>query len=502
MPTLYERNPSLWVSNTAEYSAPPLTSNDLRVDVAVIGAGITGLLTAYRLGREGALVAVLDKGRVAASTTGYTTAKITSLHGLVYQDLVAHFGDEKARIYAEANQSAVVAFGDLISEAAIDCDFRWASAYTYTESGGFRTAIEKEVGVCTELGLPATFVETTELPFPIKGAIRVDEQAMFHPRKFCLALADYLIKDGHHVFEMTRVLDVEEESPCVVHTDQGILRAESVVIATQTPFLGRGDFHSKTRPSRSYIVAFDVEDPIKGMYLNVESPTRSLRPHVEDGHSFLLVGGEGHAVGAHPDTRRRYAALESWAGQRFPGAQVQYRWSAQDYLPADHVPFIGPLDTSAHHIYVVTGFRKWGMTHGMVAANIITDLIAGRRNDWLSLYDSRRSVPAEPLAGSSAAGAEQERQLGEQDAAGSSVRSPEEVAPGNAAVLDLDGKKVAVYVDEAGDTHKLSAICTHLGCEVRWNTAESTWDCPCHGSRFTYDGSLIQGPAVDDLSPA
>src|SRR5687767_5674418 len=231
MATFYERNPSLWIATTDEYSAPPLTAGDVMVDVAVIGGGITGLLVARSLAAEGARVAVIEAARIASVTTGYTTAKITSLHGLIYAELITKHGEEKARMYAEANQTAVERFASLVEEADIDCDFRRMAAYTYTESADLRGSVEAEVEACQSLGLAATFQQSSSLPFPIEAAIMLEGQGLFHPRKFCLAVADFLLKDGHAIYEMTRALDVEEGTPCVVTTNRGSLRADNVVIA-------------------------------------------------------------------------------------------------------------------------------------------------------------------------------------------------------------------------------------------------------------------------------
>jgi Rieske Fe-S protein len=202
-------------------------------------------------------------------------------------------------------------------------------------------------------------------------------------------------------------------------------------------------------------------------------------------------------VGKEPDTRRRYEALEGWARERFSVHSIDCRWSAQDFLPADDVPFIGPIDTESRYVYVATGFRKWGMTTGMVSAVVISDLLAGRDNDWLGMFDARRAVTTASMAD----GLETARQLKAEEAS-MAPATPNELAPGEAAVIDAGGKEVAAYRDDGGTLHQVSAECTHLGCTVAWNTAERTWDCPCHGSRFAFDGSVINGPAIDPLDPA
>jgi glycine/D-amino acid oxidase-like deaminating enzyme/nitrite reductase/ring-hydroxylating ferredoxin subunit len=499
MATYYERNPSLWVATTGEYSASPYPGGELSVDVAVLGGGITGLLTAYSLAQEGARVAVIEARRIAGAATGYTTAKVTVLHGLTYASLIEGRGEEDARRYAEANQAAVRRITSLVRNANIDCDFRPMPAYTFTERPELVADIEAEVAACNRLGLPATYETDCDLPFAIQAAVKLDGQALFHPRKFCLALAGFLARDGHHVFETTRALDVQEGSPCDVTTDRGHIRAANVVVATQLPFLARGQFHAKTKPSRSYALAVSAGRVPDGMYLNVEAPTRSIRPHPTPEKTYLLVGGEGHAVGEDRDTTRRYAALEAWAAERFDLQSVDYRWSAQDYMPVDHAPFIGPIDTDSHRLYVATGFLKWGMTHAMVAATIITDLIAGRRNDWLPAFDARRGVDTESPVQTARANLEAARQLAGDKLPNTFAPGVETLAPGEAGIVEVNGESVAAYRDEAGTLHQVKAACTHMGCDVRWNTAETTWDCPCHGSRFTYEGAVIQGPALEDL---
>jgi nitrite reductase/ring-hydroxylating ferredoxin subunit len=298
---------------------------------------------------------------------------------------------------------------------------------------------------------------------------------------------------------MTRATDVEEGSPCVVTTDRGHIRAGNVVVATQLPFMGRGKFFAKTKPSRSYAMAVTAGRIPQGMYLNVEAPSRSIRPHPTPEKTYVLIGGEGHAVGEDRDTTRRYAALESWARDRFEVESIDYRWSAQDYMPVDQVPYIGPIDTGSERLFVATGFLKWGMTHAMVAATIISDLVAGRRNDWLPVFDARRGVATEAPIATARANLEVARQLAGDKLANAFAPSVESLDPGEAGIVKVDGEKAAAYRDEAGTLHQVKAACTHMGCDVRWNTAETTWDCPCHGSRFSYDGAVIQGPAVKDL---
>jgi glycine/D-amino acid oxidase-like deaminating enzyme/nitrite reductase/ring-hydroxylating ferredoxin subunit len=493
------QNPSLWVATTPVTDFPSL-SGEVEVDVAVIGAGITGLSVATLLKRSGVRVAVIEAGHVASGATGYTTAKVTSLHGLTYRHLLNAAGEAQTRQYADANQAAVAQVARVVDELAIDCDFRRAEAVTYTEDPTRVGDIEAEVTAAQQVGLPAGFTQSTDLPYPIAGAIRLPDQAMFHPRKYCLALAAAIPGGGSYLFEQTRAIDVTSGPPCEVVTERGRVRAAHVVLATQIPFLDRGGFFARTHPSRSYALAGRVEGSVpEGMYLSVDTPTRSVRPHHADGETFVIIGGEGHKVGQDTDTRHRHEALEGWARDRFHLHSIDYRWSAQDYMPVDDVPYIGRLTPNDERIFVATGFKKWGMTTGTIAGMILAELIMGRPSPWAEVFDStrmdvRRSAQQFITENLNVA----KRFVGDRV---DLVTAPEvsALARGHGGVVEVNGEKVAAFRDDDGALHAVSPHCSHMGCVVTWNTAERTWDCPCHGSRYDIAGRAIQGPTVKDL---
>jgi glycine/D-amino acid oxidase-like deaminating enzyme/nitrite reductase/ring-hydroxylating ferredoxin subunit len=490
---------SLWIGTTPGTGYGPLRE-PRSVDVAVIGAGIAGLTTALLLVREGARVAVVEARRLAMGTTGYTTAKVTSLHGLTYQKLLSSLGEEPARQYAEANQAALERVAGLVDELGIDCDFRRMAAFTYAEQEKGVSKIEQEVEAARKLGLPAAYVEETPLPFPVRAAVRFDGQALFHPRKYCLALAAALAGQECPIFEQTRALDVTEDpGGCRVETDRGAIAADHVVVATHLPFVNRGLFFAKTHPERSYALATRIRGaPPEGMFLS-DDPTRSIRPHPLGDETFLIIGGEGHKVGQDQDTRQRYAALEAWAKERFDVASVDYRWSAQDYMPVDTVPYIGKMTPGSERLWVATGFRKWGMTNGTAAGMLLSELIQGRSPAWAPVFDATRvraKASAKELV------SENVDALGHlvgDRLATAFVPPLAELERDEGRVVEADGEKVAAYRDEQGAIFAVSPTCTHMGCVVSWNTAEKSWDCPCHGSRFDPRGRVIQGPAVEDL---
>ena len=495
------RHESVWIATTDEPGFAPL-DQPTEVDVAVLGAGIAGLTTAVMLKNAGLRVVVLEADGVCRATTGHTTAKVSAQHGLTYDTLRSKFGEDGARAYAEANLAAVDLVEELIREHRIECDWERRPAYAYTEQDSQVSQIEKEVEAARQAGLPASYTEETDLPWPVKAAVRFDDQAQFHPRRYCLALARLIDGDGSAVFERTRALDVEDGSPCVVKTNRHDVRAAFVVLATHLPFLDRGAFFAKCHPEREYVVAASLEQPVPtGMYISVEQPTRSVRQHPFDGGELLILSGDSHKTGQDDDTEGHYAALEEFARERFAVRSVEYRWSTQDHMPVDQVPYIGRLRRGSDRLYVATGFKKWGMTSGTIAGVLISDQILGRENPWSDLFDPNR---VKPLASAREFVKENvnvaRRFVADRVTKRGSV-SPEELAAGEGQVVSSRGRQIAVSREGDGQIHAVSARCTHMGCIVNWNPAERTWDCPCHGSRFAQDGQVIEGPAVDPLEP-
>jgi glycine/D-amino acid oxidase-like deaminating enzyme/nitrite reductase/ring-hydroxylating ferredoxin subunit len=492
---------SFWIGTAPDTDYPAL-AGEVSVDVAVVGAGITGITAAILLKRAGKTVALLDSKRIVRGATGYTTAKVTAGHGVIYSQLRKTFGEDGARTYAESNQAAIERVDDLAREHGIECDFERKANYVVAEKPEESEQVEGEADAMKELGMPAEFVTETPLPYRVAGAVRLDGQAQFHPRKYLLGLAAALPGDGSHVFENTRAHFVNRRDPCVVETESGNVRARDVILATHLPFMDRGLFFAKAHPHRSYALAAPIEaaKAPDGMFINAGTPTRSMRTLRDGDRVYLSVGGEGHKPGEDVDERERYDTLEGFLREHWPDAgEVEYRWSTQDYLPVDRVPYVGRLSRRSEHVFVATGFQKWGMTNGTVAAHILADTILGRENAWASLYDSKRinaKASAPKFVKENAATGfrffAQRLRRGEK-------RSPEELTPGEGAILSVGGLKRAVYKDEGGVTHVLSPVCRHLWCYVEWNEAERSWDCPCHGSRYTGEGRVIQGPSVQDL---
>ncbi len=498
--TVARRRTSLWLAAPEEESAFPRLDRPLSVDAAVLGGGIVGLSTALFLKRAGMTVAVIEASRVGTGVTGHTTAKLSSLHGLSYARIASSFGDEGARAYGEANQAGIEQVAAWVEEEGIDCDFRRKPNYTYATSRERVVDIEREVDAAQRAGLPASYTEETDLPYPIAGAIRFESQAEFHPHRFVSALAQLVAGEGSHVFENTRATGVSEGRPCRIETTGPALTAGHVVVATHFPFLDRGLYFARIHPERSYALGVRVRDPApQGMYISADQPTRSIRSHPADEGEILIVGGEGHKTGQGGDTLERYRSLERFAREHWDVESVEYQWASQDNDSIDHMPYIGRFAPHSRRLYTATGFRKWGLAQGVAAGMILEDLILDRENPWASLYDPNRMKPlaaAHDLVKENANVAL--RFVGDR-LTKRGGRDATELEPGEGDIARLDGEKVAAFRDDDGKLHAVSPVCTHLGCQLSWNSGDRSWDCPCHGSRFSPDGEILHGPAVRPL---
>jgi glycine/D-amino acid oxidase-like deaminating enzyme len=457
---------SYWVKSASrDESRPPLT-DDLDCDVVVIGGGIAGVTAALTLTREGARVVLLEARRVGTGATGYTTAKLSSLHGLTYTKLASSYDDETARSYGEANEAGLEQVASLVDQLGIDCDFRRKPNFTYTESQGGRSKVMEEAGTAKRLGLPASFVaEVEELPFTVAGAVRFADQAEFHPLKYLNALANAADDAGCLIYEGSRVVSVGQGSPTRVRTETGqTVTAGHAIVATHVPFLDRGLYFARAHPERSYVLLARLRSEVpQGMYLSDERPAHSLRSVPTEDGELLMVGGESHKAG-QSDAAERFNALERWALERFDVASIEHRWATQDWMPADNLPLIGRLWPFSSRVLTATGFRKWGLAMGTAAAGILADQVLGRENSWSGTFTPMR---LHPLAG-----------------------GPEFVK---------ENANVGLHFVLDRVTKRGNPRCTHLGCLLDFNQAEGTWDCPCHGSRFSADGEVIEGPAVRPL---
>ena len=486
---------------TAKATAFAELSGDKSCDIAVIGAGLTGITTAVLLAKTGADVAVVEADRVGSGTTGNTTAKITIQHGLKYHTLA----DDKALAYAAANCAGLHRIASFIDEYGINCDFTRVSSYVYTRKDDEIKNIEKEMASCEKLGLNCKLTTRAELPFRIKAAIVIDGMAQFHPLKYVYALADIFVRNGGRIYEHSKVLELERKNTYVINTEKGRLTAKMVVVATNYPMIDfPGLFFLKLHQERSYIIAANSGSvDIAGMYINAEKPVNSIRMQHEKDRDWLLLGGYGHKTGREDDDKSGYSSLEDFLHDDFIKADQTpaYRWSAQDCMTLDGLPYVGAVSSNDPDVYVATGYEKWGMTNSAAAAMMITDSITGS-----SMIDKKIRDHFSPMRMTPAASAKNFFIQGAEAISaytagniGIPLGDYDEVPPGKGAVLRIGGKAQAVYRDEDGTVHAYDAHCTHMGCPLEYNEAENSFDCTCHGSRFAMDGTVLEGPAKAPL---
>ena len=490
---------SAWIATHKGRGFPSLKS-DLAVDVAIVGGGITGLTAATLLHRAGLSVAVIEAGRVAEGVSGFTTAHLTEALDRSYEDLIKDFGEDGARLAAESGRAALLQIAAFVREEGIDCDFTRLPAFQYTEDPKLLPGFEAERTAASSLGVKLSLTRKVPLPFTVAGALRFNNQAQFHPRRYLLPLALAIRGGGGHVFEQTRVVDIEDGAPCRVATETATVTARDVIVATHAPF-NSVLLQTKVAAYRSYVLALRLKsgaEPPPGLFWDTEDPYHYIRSQTTDEGVLLLVGGEDHKTGQEKDTVGRFEALLDFASTRFKVASVSYRWSGQVIEPVDGLPSIGK-DLASEHVYVATGYSGTGMTLGTLAGMLNSDLILGRKNPYQDLFDPNRFKAKASIVDFVKENVDFPVHLVTDRLRGAAAASLAEVAKGEGKIVDIAGEKTAVFRDEHGRLHAVSPVCTHLGCLVGFNNAEKTWDCPCHGSRFDKDGKVLDGPALHPL---
>jgi glycine/D-amino acid oxidase-like deaminating enzyme/nitrite reductase/ring-hydroxylating ferredoxin subunit len=489
-------NESLWLQGT-ERGKYPAAEGEVLCEVAVVGGGITGLTTALLLKHLGVRVALIEAGTIGAGVSGNNTAKVTALQATTYSTIRNRHGDDAAADYASASAAGVEKVAELAATEEIDCDLQRRPAYTYAIDESEVAAVRKEAEAAAAAGLPVVLDDGGGLgvPFPVHGAVRLDNQVLLHPGKYTQGLAAALDGDGCLIFENSRVLHVDSGKQYRLRTSTGTVVAQQVVIATHYPILDRGLFFARLEPTRAYCVAARLRtgSPPHGLGISAGNPSWSLG----SAGDLLVLCGQSHPTGRR-DIGRPYQRLADFAHRHWDIEQITHRWSAQDPSSYDRLPMIGSYLPGSTGLHVATGFMKWGLSTGTFAAMILADLIAGKENPWAHRFSPHRlSVRSAPTL------ARMNLKVAA-DLVGDRLRpadagTPQDVAPGQARVVRDGRGKTGVYRDMDGTLHAVSLRCTHLGCLLRFNDAEHSWDCPCHGSRFDVDGTVLEGPASRSL---
>lgn len=475
----------------------------ITADVCIVGGGITGVSTAYELVKSGLKVVVLEKDTIAQNASGNTTAKITSSHGLFYSYLLDSFSLDFARKYFYANQTAIDNIEKIVCTENIDCDFERKDSYIFTSEQNDIPLIEDEVSTVNLIGFPAEFVTNPPLPIPsVLGAIKFSNQAQFHPRKYIAGLCNYILNNSGKIFENSKVVDIKRsQGDYVISTSKGSVSAKYLVLATHYPIVKiPGFYFLKMYQEASYLIGIETKSPsLEGMFLSTTSPSLSLRTVKDPNRQLVLIGGSEHKVGVKTDFSNAFSELEKFAKQIYPDANVLYHFGTQDCISLDKIPYIGILSNMMPNAYVATGFKKWGVTASNIAANIIKDKILGQKNKFEDVFSSTRFSPIKNRAefGNMLKETTFSLALNRFNLPKSTI---DDVSCDEGKIVKVGLKKVGVYKDTNGKTFCVKPYCTHLGCELSWNSLEKTWDCPCHGSRFLYTGEPLYDPAIKSLN--
>ncbi|MER8388853.1 FAD-dependent oxidoreductase [Mesorhizobium sp. M0166] len=478
---------SCWVAAARSTNYPQLEGS-IRADAVVVGAGIVGLTTALRLCEAGQSVIVIEGLRIGGQVTGRSTAKITTQHALIYRHLIDSVGRDLAQTYADANSAGARQIRDWVDNCAIVCDFESKDAYTYTCDDGRRAKVAAEAEAARQVGLEAEVLERAPLPFETAAALRFPDQAQFNPAMYLVGLAEAVTARGGRIFENSRATSIDEASRWRVVTDGGAVDAGHVVVATNMTVKSPVGMANRTQPRCHTVMAFRIDDPlpVDGMFIGIDDPTHSIRTGRDAEGPLLVTLGPKFNTGWDGDVAKRFVELEKWARKNLPVGDVAWRWCNEDHDTADRIPYAGEPDPAkAAGFHIATGFNAWGITNGTAAGTMIADLICGRPSPWQKLYDPARPYPED---------------FHKNGRSQSIVSSTHDIAPGMGGVIVRGDEKIAAWRDTEGALQAVSATCTHKGCTVTWNNADHTWDCPCHGSIFAADGSVIHGPARKPLA--
>ena len=540
---------SYWIDSVKEQNKFGALEENIKTDICIIGGGLTGLSTAYNLSKYKIRTVLLEKDEICKQTSGNSTAKITSQHGLIYKYLTDSKGQDFARKYYEANENAIRNIKSIIDKEGIDCDFEYQPAYVFTQKVQDVQKIKDEVEAVNNLGGRAKFIEAKDIEInklnsveyvenqgeklkisgdniekenlnlerdvvkermkqvlPIKAiaGIEFENQAQFNPYKYGNALAKICSDSGIKIFEHSKVIDVDtedEDEYYIITLENGCkIKAKYVVITTKYPIVNiPGFYFVKMYQSSSYAIAMQTKQRLfEGMYIDSEEPTISLRTAKFGDEYLLIVVGFDHKTGAQIDLSNSYRYLEEIAKSLYPEGKIKYHWNTEDCITLDKIPYIGNFSNLWENAYVATGFNKWGITTSNIAAEIITDKILEQENEYEEIFKSTRLEPIKNIKEVTNMVRESVNSL-----VAKKLELPQEEANqiqnGEGRIVEVNGQKIGIYKNNEGEIYKVNPVCKHLGCELSWNNLDKTWDCPCHGSRYDFKGNLIYGPSVKNL---
>jgi glycine/D-amino acid oxidase-like deaminating enzyme/nitrite reductase/ring-hydroxylating ferredoxin subunit len=491
-----ENSASLWSDTVASPATFARLEKDIEVDVAIVGGGMTGLTAAMLLAEAGKRVVLVEARTLGSGVTSRSTVHLTEIVDTRYASIESDFGKEGARLVADSSRAAI----ELVSTlASPECGFQRRVGWLFTEDESKVDALRDEVEAARRAGLDARLASDAPLPFATRAGMIVPDQAQMHIMRYVAHLAKMAQEKGASIHEHSRVLAIDDGEPCMVHLENGaVIRARAVFTATHAP-LNRVFLQTKIAAYRSYVMAYPNVTLPDGLFWDMEDPYHYFSSYLVDGSPYLIVGGEDHKTGSTTKTGEHYEKLHAWTKERFAVGEAAYRWSAQVEEPVDGLPFIGK-NALADNVFVATGFSGNGTTFGTISAMIVRDILLGRANPWAELYSATRVKPVASLGTYVRENVDFPLHLLSDRIAPPDAKSLDEIAPGEGKTIRIRGERLAVHRAEDGRLSALSSVCTHLGCIVKWNGAERTWDCPCHGSRFAVDGEVLDGPAAQALA--
>lgn len=492
---------SFWNDSVSQKKQFPEIKENIETSVCIIGGGLTGLSTGYYLSKETDIV-IVEKDKICSSTSGGNTGKVTSQHGIFYNYLINSKGKEFARKYLEANEKAIKEIEEIIKNENINCDFEKEDAYVFARNENSISQIKEEKKAIEKIQKgKAQLVKNIDLPISEAVAIKFENQAKINPVKYAYGLVDCILKNKGKILENSKVTDINKVgNKYEVYVNQYKITADNVIVATRYPTINfPGCYFLKMYQSTSYAIVADVKEELfDGMYISLDMPVVSFRTINDNGKRLLLLVGYDYKTGVEQVTNG-YSKLEDLIKKMYPKYEIISRWTAEDCIPLDKIPYIGNYSRFMPNVYVATGFNKWGLTTSNIAANIIKDKILGKENEYEEIFKSTR---LEPIKNKD----EVKNMLKEvkESIILSKFKLPKkhinDIKNGEGKIVKVNNQKVGVYKTEFGEIHTVKPVCTHLGCELYFNNHDKTWECPCHGSKFTYDGKAIEVPGIKDLN--
>jgi glycine/D-amino acid oxidase-like deaminating enzyme/nitrite reductase/ring-hydroxylating ferredoxin subunit len=492
---------SLWQDSVHNYTGKNIPGSH-SYDIAIVGGGITGITTALLLQEAGKKCIVFEAQTLCYGTTSGTTAHLNTLVDTQYTTIIKNFSKEDAKRVATATREAIELVKQNIRTYSIECGFEETPGYLYSQNNEQTKELQEIYEACLEVNLEVAYTDDIPVPMPFEKAIKVENQAKFNPAEYVHALAEAFENAGGVIIQHCRVQNAEGDERIHIETSTGNYDAGAIVYATHIP-MGVNLLHLRCTPYRSYAMAVQLDnekDYPEALAYDMYDPYHYYRTQLVNGQPYLIAGGEDHKTAHEKNTDQCFRKLEAHIRKHFPVQQIAYSWSSQFYESADGLPYIGHLPGHPHQVFVATGFGGNGMTYSHVAAALLKSILLGEQNDYEQVFDPNRIKPIAGFVNFIKQNADVAKELFSRLIPADKLQSLAELAPGEGRVVRFEGETVGLYKDEHGELHAIDPVCTHLKCNVEWNSSEQSWDCPCHGARFSCDGKVLNGPADRDLA--